>query len=86
MPDTDPELHESRDFEIHEFRPEPHTMREYLTALWQKVNVIDSKVTATNGRVTRLEKFMYAVGGGLTVIGAVLVPLIVYFIAHLPAK
>lgn len=36
----------------------------------------------TNGRVTKLEKFMWAVGGGFVVIGAVVVPLFIHLVEH----
>lgn len=62
-------LDESRDF-----HPEPRTQAEYLSALWAKVGMIDSKLTIINGRVSKLEKAMWALGGGLTVIAAIIVP------------
>jgi len=62
-------LVESRDF-----HPEPRTQAEYLSALWAKVGTIDSKLTIINGRVSKLEKAMWALGGGLAVVAAVIVP------------
>lgn len=76
------ELNQSRDFEVQQFHPEPRSSTEYLAALWQKVNVIDSKVSMTNGRVTKLERAIWALGGGLIVIAAVVVPLFVYLVTH----
>jgi hypothetical protein len=63
-------LDESRDF-----HPEPRTQSDYLSALWLTVGIIDTKVSAINGRVGKLERAMWAMGGGMVVVAAILVPL-----------
>jgi hypothetical protein len=57
-----------------DYNPEPRTQAEYLSALWRKVTDMHAKLDTINGRVNRLERFMWALGGGLLVIAAVVVP------------
>lgn len=53
----------------------PPSNREILRDLWHGMGEVRAQVTKTNGRVTKLERFMWLCIGGLTVITAIVVPL-----------
>lgn len=58
------------------FDHEPRTDREILRELWVLVSSdVLPQVKRTNGRVTRLERWMWSTLGGLAVISAIVVPL-----------
>jgi hypothetical protein len=70
LPDFDP------------FASAPQTDREILRDLWHRTRSIEEQTKMTNGRVTRLERFMWAAGGGLLVISAIVVPLFVRLVSE----
>lgn len=58
------------------FSHEPRSDREILRELWALVATdLLPQVRRTNGRVTRLERWMWSTLGGLAVISAIVVPL-----------
>lgn len=59
------------------FRDEPRTDRDILRECVSRLRQVQRQTTATNGRVTRLERFQWAVGGGLIVIAAIIAPIFV---------
>jgi hypothetical protein len=63
------------------FPAQPQTTDEMLRAVLMRLERIDLQVSRTNGRVTRLERFAWAAGGGLAVVSAVVVPLFVRMVA-----
>lgn len=68
---TDPFIHDER------------TDRELLRELWRVVTVeLVPQVKATNGRVTKLERFQWSILGGLTVVSAIVVPLFLRMLAE----
>lgn len=56
------------------FEPEPSTQAEYVKSTWYRLGRVEAMVAKTNGRVRQLEKFMWAMGGGLTVTVLIIVP------------
>ena len=60
-----------------DFRPEPKTQGEYNKAIWYRLGRVEAKVTTTNGRVRNLEKAIWALGGGLIVLSAIVAPIFV---------
>jgi hypothetical protein len=78
-------LDESGDFD-----PEPRTQSDYIRAIWQKLRDHDDlirvkvigRLDTINGRVGSLEKWKFAVGGGLAVVTAVLVPIFIFLVLH----
>jgi len=64
------------------FDGDPLTDHDILRSLWGMAidakaerKAIKDQVTATNGRVTALERFRWLVTGGLVVLGALVVPI-----------
>lgn len=64
------------------FESEPRTRDEFIREIYRKQNALFDKVEKeviprldrTNGRVGKLEKFMWAVGGGLVILSSFFVP------------
>lgn len=59
------------------FEPEPNTQAEYIKSMWYRMGRVEAKVTLTNGRVRSLEKAIWALGGGITVLAVVIAPIFV---------
>jgi tetrahydromethanopterin S-methyltransferase subunit G len=55
----------------------PRTQREVNALVLGKLHSIELKVDTTNGRVRALEKFGWAIGGGLVVLSLIVVPIFV---------
>lgn len=53
----------------------PDDDHAWKLAAGHAIRNIEGQTQHTNGRVTKLERFMWAVGGGLAVVSAVVVPL-----------
>lgn len=53
----------------------PISEREVLISLVEKVDRIEKLANITNGRLSKLERFMWALGGGMVVIGLIIIPL-----------
>ena len=63
---------------IDPFAHDERSDREVLRELWRVVTAeLVPQVKATNGRVTKLEKFQWTIVGGLTVVTATLVPIFI---------
>ena len=56
---------------------DPEDDAKWKRAAGMMLLAVDAKVQRTNGRVTKLERFMWAAGGGLAVVTAVVVPLFI---------
>jgi hypothetical protein len=59
------------------FSEVPQSDHEILRQLWYRTKSIEQQTMMTNGRVSRLERFQWAVAGGLVVVGSIVVPLFV---------
>jgi hypothetical protein len=55
--------------------PEPQSEGEFLRALYRDMQEVKEQTKRTNGRVTRLEKFMWMVLGALVVVASLVVPI-----------
>lgn len=53
----------------------PEDDRAWKLAVGATLRRMLTQTTKTNGRVSRLEKFMWAAGGGLAVVAIIVVPL-----------
>lgn len=53
----------------------PPSDREILRDLWHGMGRLEAEVRKTNGRVKKLERFMWLCIGGLAVVTAIVVPL-----------
>lgn len=53
---------------------DPMTDTELLRSLWEKMKIVEQQVKYTNGRLRTVERFCWALAGGLTVLAAVVVP------------
>ncbi len=63
---------------IDPFAHDDRTERELLRELWRVVTYeLVPQVQRTNGRVGKLERFQWAVTGGLAVVSAIVVPLFI---------
>jgi hypothetical protein len=59
------------------FDPEPKTQADYVRAIWRLVTKeIIPRQDKSNGRLRMLEKWMWTLGGGLAVVVAMSVPLV----------
>lgn len=54
---------------------DPESDHSWKRAAGLAIRNIEDQTMRTNGRVTKLERFMWAVSGGVAVISAVIVPL-----------
>jgi hypothetical protein len=58
-----------------QFSPRPHTQADYVRETYRLVTEeVIPRQDKTNSRISTVEKFMWALGGGLAVIGAIVVP------------
>lgn len=64
------------------FEPEPKTNADYMKAMWYRLGRVEAKVTMTNGRVRGLEKMLWAMGGGIAVLGIVIAPIFVTLVSQ----
>ncbi|GIW17427.1 MAG: hypothetical protein KatS3mg064_0584 [Tepidiforma sp.] len=53
----------------------PESDRAWRVAVGHTLREVREQTMRTNGRVSRLERFIWALGGGLIVCGAIVVPL-----------
>jgi hypothetical protein len=60
--------------ESRDYHPQPRTQAEFLSALWIKVDDIAKDVSEINGRVSKMERALWAMGGGVIVLGVLYVP------------
>ena len=54
---------------------EPTTLRLWQKAAGRRLLHIDARLTQINGRVSKLERFVWMLSGGLVVVSTIVVPL-----------
>lgn len=50
------------------------------------IDSLNRTITGHNGRLKRVEQFMWAFGGGMAVVTALVMPLMFYYVAQLDKK
>lgn len=82
-------LDESPTFEV-----EPRTQADFTRANWRKLGDLErlireeviTRLDTTNGRVTALEHWRWAIAGGISVVVALVLPVALYFLTHLATQ
>jgi len=62
------------------FDPEPHSQADFVRETYRIVREVRTQAILTNGRVSKLEKAIWGIGGGMIVTGAVIVPIFIHLV------